>query len=83
MCDEKKKSSYSSSKCAYAVIVAGSIAVIGLAVASAAIMASARQCTIYAARQFTVAYTDFSPFVFVQQAALHYHLFAINVFLYA
>ncbi|GJN05042.1 hypothetical protein PR202_ga22640 [Eleusine coracana subsp. coracana] len=85
MTHEKKKSELS--KCAYAVIVAGSLAVIGLAVASAALMASARECTIYAAfgaRPYIVSYSQFSPFVYLVVAnAIAASLEAIAVFLIA
>jgi predicted membrane protein len=68
MCDDEKSSSGSSSKCANAVSIAARITGMGLAVASAALMATASQCTIYAApgaRPRTITYRDYAPFVYV------------------
>jgi len=52
----------------HAVNIAGRIAAMGLAVASAALMATASQCTIvlpYGGPAHTVTYSDFSPFVYL------------------
>jgi hypothetical protein len=76
MCDDEKSSSPKSSsnnKGANAVSVAVLIAGMGLAVASAALMATASQFTIYYAaygggvRRRAVTYSDYAPFVY----ALH------------
>ncbi|GJN25757.1 hypothetical protein PR202_gb13628 [Eleusine coracana subsp. coracana] len=84
MCEDEK-SSGSSSKCANAISVAARIGGMGLAVASAALMATASQCTIYAAygaRPRTVTYSSYAPFVFLVVAnAMAAFLSAIAVFL--
>ncbi|KAG2563893.1 CASP-like protein 1U3 [Panicum virgatum] len=81
MHDEEKKDS----KCATAVSIAGRIAGMGLAVAAAALMAAASQCTVYAAygaRPRTVSYGDFPPFVYLVIAtAMAAFLEAIAIFL--
>ncbi|TVU23807.1 hypothetical protein EJB05_26189, partial [Eragrostis curvula] len=72
-------------KCAYAVVIAASIAVIGLAVASSVLMATASQCTIYAdynPRPKIVSYSDYRPFVYLVWAnAIAAVLAALAVFL--
>ncbi|TVU23805.1 hypothetical protein EJB05_26187, partial [Eragrostis curvula] len=72
-------------KCAYAIVIAASIAVIGLAVASSVLMATASQCTIYAdynPRPKVVTYSDYRPFVYLVWAnATAAVLAAIAVFL--
>jgi hypothetical protein len=81
MCNEEKKES----KWATALSIAGRIAGMGLAVAAAALMATASQCTVYAAygaRPRTVTYSDFPPFVFlVGAASIAAFLEAIAIFL--
>ena len=81
MYDEEKKES----KCATAVSIAGRIAGMGLAVAAAVLMATASQCTVYAAygaRPRTVTYSDFPPFVYlVGAASIAAFLEAIAIFL--
>ena len=81
MHDEEKKDS----KCATAVSIAGRIAGMGLAVAAAALMATASQCTVYAAygaRPRTVTYSDFPPFVYlVIASAMAAFLEAVAIFL--
>ncbi|KAJ1276624.1 hypothetical protein BS78_05G228400 [Paspalum vaginatum] len=80
MPDEKKES-----KTATAISVAGRIAGMGLAVASAVLMATASQCTVYAAygvRPRTVTYSNFPPFVYLVGAnAIAAFLEAIAIFL--
>ncbi|TVU23806.1 hypothetical protein EJB05_26188, partial [Eragrostis curvula] len=82
MCHGEKKSD--SSKWAYAFVVAASLAVIGLAVASSVLMATASQCTVYAAYGApprSVTYSDFGPFVYLVVAnAIAAFLVAIAVF---
>ncbi|KAL6907859.1 hypothetical protein ACP4OV_002029 [Aristida adscensionis] len=82
-CDDEKSSE--PSKGANAVSVASRIAGMGLAVASAVLMATASQCTVYAAygaRPRTVTYSDYPPFVYlVGAAAIAAFLEAIAVFL--
>jgi uncharacterized protein (TIGR01569 family) len=79
--DEEKKES----KTATAISIAGRIAGMGLAVAAAVLMATASQCTVYAAygaRPRTVTYTDFPPLVFlVGAASIAAFLEAIAIFL--
>ncbi|KAL6654312.1 hypothetical protein ACP70R_007777 [Stipagrostis hirtigluma subsp. patula] len=74
-----------SSKGANAVSIAARIAGMGLAVASAVLMATASQCTVYAAygaRPRTVTYSDYAPFVYLVGAtAIAAFLEAIAVFL--
>lgn len=81
MYDEEKKES----KWATAVSIAGRIAGMGLAVAAAVLMATASQCTVYAAygaRPRTVTYSDFPPFVYlVGAASIAAFLEAIAIFL--
>ena len=81
MHDEEKKES----KWATAVSIAGRIAGMGLAVAAAVLMATASQCTVYAAygaRPRTVTYSDFPPFVYlVGAASIAAFLEAIAIFL--
>ena len=81
MHDEEKKES----KCATAVSIAGRIAGMGLAVAAAALMATASQCTVYVAygaRPRTVTYSDFPPFVYlVIASAMAAFLEAVAIFL--
>jgi hypothetical protein len=81
MCNEEKKES----KWATALSIAGRIAGMGLAVAAAVLMATASQCTVYAAygaRPRTVTYSDFPPFVFlVGAASIAAFLEAIAIFL--
>ncbi|PUZ45673.1 hypothetical protein GQ55_8G243900 [Panicum hallii var. hallii] len=81
MHDEEKKDS----KCATAVSIAGRILGMGLAVAAAVLMATASQCTVYAAygaRPRTVTYSDFPPFVYlVIASAMAAFLEAIAIFL--
>ncbi|WVZ50083.1 hypothetical protein U9M48_001373 [Paspalum notatum var. saurae] len=78
--DEKKES-----KTATAIIIAGRIAGMGLAVASAVLMATASQCTVYAAwgaRPRTITYSDYPPFVYLVGAnAIAAFLEAIAIFL--
>ncbi|XP_062183189.1 CASP-like protein 1U3 [Phragmites australis] len=82
MCNEEKKES---SMGANAVSIAAGIAGMGLAVASAALMATASQCTVYAAygaRPRTVTYSDYPAFVYLVVAnAIAAFLEAIAVFL--
>jgi uncharacterized protein (TIGR01569 family) len=71
MCDEKKKSG-GGGKWQHPVSLAFRIAGMGLAVASAAVMATASQCTVYAdygARPRTVTYLDYRAFVYLVVAA--------------
>ncbi|OEL17962.1 CASP-like protein 1U3 [Dichanthelium oligosanthes] len=81
MHDEEKKES----KCAMAVSIAGRIAGMGLAVASAVLMATASQCTVYAAygeRPRTVTYSNYPPFVYLLGAnSIAAFLEAIAIFL--
>jgi uncharacterized protein (TIGR01569 family) len=81
MHDEEKKDS----KYAMAVSIAARIVGMGLAVAAAVLMATASQCTIYAAygaRPRTVTYSDYPPYVFlVGAAAIAAFLEAIAIFL--
>jgi predicted membrane protein len=86
MCDDEKSSSPKSSsnnKGANAVSVAVLIAGMGLAVASAALMATASQCTIYAepgARPRTVTYRDYAPFVYVYTREHLYATLAVPLY---
>jgi hypothetical protein len=60
----------------HAVNIAARIAAMGLAVASAALMATASQCTIVlynGGPAHTVTYSNFGPFVYVQELR-HLHL---------
>ncbi|CAL4979065.1 unnamed protein product [Urochloa decumbens] len=79
--EEKKKES----KTATAISIAGRIAGMGLAVAAAVLMATASQCTVYAAYGAlprTVTYSSFPPFVYlVGAAAIAAFLEAIAIFL--
>ncbi|XP_004980827.1 CASP-like protein 1U4 [Setaria italica] len=83
MCHEKKKSG--GAKWQNPVSLVFRIAGMGLAVASAAIMATASQCTIYAdygARPRTVTYRDFPAFVYlVVAASIAAALEAVAIFL--
>nr|TKW02157.1 hypothetical protein SEVIR_8G227300v2 [Setaria viridis] len=83
MCNEKKKSG--GAKWQNPVSLVFRIAGMGLAVASAAIMATASQCTIYAdygARPRTVTYRDFPAFVYlVVAASIAAALEAVAIFL--
>uniref|UniRef100_A0ACD5X046 Uncharacterized protein n=1 Tax=Avena sativa TaxID=4498 RepID=A0ACD5X046_AVESA len=66
-CDGKSKSKGR----LHAVNIAGRIAAMGLAVASAALMATASQCTIILPNggpAHTITYSDFSPFVYLVAA---------------
>lgn len=81
MHDEEKKES----KCATGFSIAGRIVGMGLSVASAVLMATASQCTVYAAygaRPRTVTYADFPPFVYLVGAnSIAAFLEAIAIFL--
>ncbi|CAN6373317.1 unnamed protein product [Urochloa humidicola] len=72
-CEQKKKKKSGAAKWLHPVSLVFRIAGMGLAVAAAAVMASASQCTIYAdyglARPRTVTYTDFPPFVYLVAAS--------------
>jgi hypothetical protein len=68
MCEGEKKKD-SSSGALYCVNLALRIVVLGLAVAAAALMATASQCTIflyYGGPLHTITYKDFGPFVYAQ-----------------
>ncbi|OEL17964.1 CASP-like protein 1U4 [Dichanthelium oligosanthes] len=84
MCGEKK-SGGGSGKWHHPVSLVFRIAGMGLAVASAAVMATASQCTVYAdygARPRTVTYTDFPAFVYlVVAASIAAALEAVAIFL--
>ncbi|CAN6363596.1 unnamed protein product [Urochloa humidicola] len=67
MCEQKKKSK--GGKWRHPFSLVSRIAGMGLAVAAAAVMATASECTVYAdyggARPRTVTYADFTPFVYL------------------
>jgi hypothetical protein len=70
-CDSDDGKSSKSKGRLHAVNIAGRIAALGLAVASAALMATASQCTIVlynGGPAHTVTYSNFGPFVYVQQS---------------
>jgi hypothetical protein len=72
MCEEKKSGGGSANKWRHPVSLVFRIAGIAMAVAAAAVMAAASQCTVYAdydygARPSTVTYSDFPAFVYVHQ----------------
>jgi len=84
MCDEKK--SGGGGKWRHPVSLVFRIAGMGLAVAAAAVMATASECTVYAdyygARPRTVAYRDFPAFVYlVVAASIAAALEAVAIFL--
>ncbi|CAL4986205.1 unnamed protein product [Urochloa decumbens] len=70
MCEQKKKSG--GGKWRHPVSLVFRIAGMGLAVAAAAVMAAASECTVYAdygARPRTVTYADYPPFVYLVVAS--------------
>lgn len=75
MCDDEKASPEKKTKGGVnAVSIAARIAGMGLAVASAALMATASQCTIYAAygvRPRTITYSNYGPFVYARIRFVH------------
>uniref|UniRef100_A0A0D9XUT5 CASP-like protein n=1 Tax=Leersia perrieri TaxID=77586 RepID=A0A0D9XUT5_9ORYZ len=86
MCEaEKKKESSCKGGAFYCVNLALRIVVLGLAVAAAALMATASQCTIflyYGGPLHTITYKDFGPFVYlVVASSIGAFMEAIAIFL--
>ncbi|KAF0897384.1 hypothetical protein E2562_036773 [Oryza meyeriana var. granulata] len=85
MCEGEKKKESSYKGTLYGVNLALRIVVLGLAVAAAALMATASQCTIflyYGGPLHTISYKDFGPFVYlVVASSIGAFMEAIAIFL--